>query len=167
VDARLLVEGDFLRAAHFRERDLTLVISQVQMEELTDKNNKKKNKGTVSFSNTAKRWVCNRTNLTCMIAMFGVETAGWLGKRVTLYMAPFKDPDTKEEIGCIRVRGSPDLQAEKTVEIKLPRRKPFTMKLQRTAVGQQRPAPTPPQAEQPLVTDPPADTAPEADQFLG
>lgn len=161
MDARLLLESEFLKAANFRERDLTFVVKDVQLEELEDKNGKKKRKGTITFQNTAKRWVVNRTNLTCLIALWGVETAKWAGQRVTLYMAPFKDPDTKEEIGCIRVRGSPDLQAEKAVEIKLPRRKPFTMKLVRTQLnGARQVAPTPPPAAPvpPVVSqEPPPD----------
>jgi hypothetical protein len=53
--------------------------------------------------------------------MFGADIPNWIGKRVTFFPSEWNGEP------CIRVHGSPDIDKEFTVEIKLPRRKPFTM----------------------------------------
>jgi hypothetical protein len=53
--------------------------------------------------------------------MFGRETNGWLGRKVTLYRMMMKDPfggDDAPEIGAIRVRGSPEIDKPMTAEVK-------------------------------------------------
>jgi hypothetical protein len=70
-----------------------------------------------------------KTNGICLREMFGVQLAEWVGKRVTIF------PDTWNGEPAIRVWGSPDIAADRDVQITLPRRKPFKKTLRRVELG--------------------------------
>ena len=148
MDFDKLYPSRFLKAGEFAGRDVTLTVSAVRLEELEGQKGKQM-KAIVSFSETKKELVLNRTNGLCIRAMFGRETDAWVGKRVTLYPAPIDFGDTNI---AIRVRGSPDLPAPLAFELKLPKKKPAQVTLQKTATaqpkqaarGKTKPTPTPP-----------------------
>jgi hypothetical protein len=114
-----LYPGRFLKAGEFLGKKVTLTITDVDLEELVGEDGKPKLKATVAFKETEKMLVACKTNGFCLKEMFGAEIAGWIGKRVTLF------PDTWNGEPCIRVWGSPDIEADKVVTIQLPRRRPF------------------------------------------
>jgi len=134
-----MLVGSFLKAASFGVGEIpqqpTYTIKNVVLEKLEsvsmmagdDGAGKLKTKGVLYFKEVETGLVLNRTNCECIAAMFGVETNDWIDKRVTLYAASVR-VGAKTDIG-IRVKGSPDLSQEVTVEVKLPRRKPVPMKL--------------------------------------
>lgn len=130
MNARALIRGDHLAAVEFDGRTPTFTITGVRPIEFEDDDHKKRRTGIVTFKETDRSWVLNRTNLECLVSMWGTETDNWTGKRVQLY-AEMVRVGNKTEPG-IRVKGSPDLQAPVDVVIKLPRRKPFTMQIQIT-----------------------------------
>jgi len=66
-----------------------------------------------------------KTNGLCLKAMFGDRLQNWVGKRVTLFPGEWNGEP------CIRVWGSPDIPADISVDIRLPRRKPFRMTMHR------------------------------------
>lgn len=144
MDVSLLFPSRFIKSAEFQGRDVTLTIAAVVLEDLESSDGATKRKGIVGFRETDKGWVLNRTNASCLAGMFGKETDQWIGKRVTLYPAVHKDSFTGEVGTAIRVRGSPDLTADKRVEIRLPRKKPTTVTLKATGKQQQSPPPTEP-----------------------
>lgn len=117
-----------MKAGEFKGRDVTLTISSVALEELEGSKGKQV-KGIVGFKGTQKQWVLNKTNGLCLRGMFGRNTDDWIGKRVTLYPAAiqFEDADI-----CIRVRGSPDIAETMQLEIRLARKKPRAMTMQKT-----------------------------------
>lgn len=135
MDVALLHPSRFIKSQEFLGKDVTFTITAVHLEELEDENNQKIDKGVISLKETKKRWIINRTNSDCMKGMFGRETKEWIGKRVTLFPAPFYNNFTKEHTTAIRVRGSPDLKEATTVTIALPRKKPVQMKMAKTAPG--------------------------------
>jgi hypothetical protein len=47
----------------------------------------------IYFAETKKGWILNKTNIKCLIALFGTETDDWLGKQVTVY------PEKNEHVG--------------------------------------------------------------------
>lgn len=144
MDFELLFPGRFIKSAQFNGRDVTMTIKAVVLEELEGIRGKQQ-KGIVSFEERPLQWVLNRTNASALKAMFGRETNGWVGKRVTLYPAPFRDLATDEETTAIRVRGSPDLKVDLTFELALPRKKPVQVKLARTGSKPSgKPTPPPP-----------------------
>jgi hypothetical protein len=134
MDYERLFPGRFLKAALLDGKDWTVTIAKVRLEEMEKDDGGKEVKGIVGFSDAKKEWVLNRTNATCLAAMFGRDTDGWIGKRVTLFpttTGPKHDP-------CIRVRGSPDIERDVIAEVKLPRRKAQRMTLKRTGAPTQQ-----------------------------
>jgi hypothetical protein len=158
MDYALLFPGRFLKSVEFKGRDVTLKIAKVYTEEMEDKKGLKV-KGIVKFEGTKKELVLNRTNAECIKAMFGRETDGWVGKRVTFWPAPYHDNTTGEDTTAIRVRGSPDIAADMVTVIALPQKKPVEMRLKKT--GQKNTAK--PTAKQAAPTPPPPSSEPQAE----
>lgn len=128
VDWDELYPGRFLKAADLKGKKVTLKISGVKLEELIgDKG--PQIKGLISFERTDKQLALNKTNGICLKDMFGKKVQEWIGKRVTLF------PTTHNEDDCIRVWGSPDIKADKSVAISLPRKRPFQMTMHRTGAS--------------------------------
>jgi hypothetical protein len=126
MDADKLIQGRFLKAADFDGKPWTTPpIASVKLEKL-EGNTGPRVRGVLYFESFEKGWVVNRTNLECLKAMFGRETDDWIGKRVTLHPVVWSGEDL-----AIRVKGSPDIERPVTVEVKLPRKKPFTMQMQK------------------------------------
>ena len=130
MDYRALFKGEYISAAEFGDRRPTMTIAKVELCKLEQEDGRQKDKGIIRFRETDRGWVLNRTNAECIAAMFGRETNDWVGKRVTLFSTPVKFGG-KTEPG-IRVKGSPDIAADVTVSIKLPRKKPQPMVLEVT-----------------------------------
>lgn len=120
--------GRFVKAADFRGLDVTYTVKAVQLDKL-EGNKGVQTKGILSFHETEKQLALNKTNGLCIKSMFGAQTDAWVGKRVTFYPANIQFEDTDI---AVRVRGSPDIAAQITFELKLPRKKPKTTVLQKT-----------------------------------
>ena len=149
-----------MKSAEFKGRDVTLTISSLKLEDLAVEGGGTKAKPIIGFAERPKLWVLNRTNSECLKAMFGRETDNWLGKRVTLFPAPFTDPFTGEQGTAIRVRGSPDIEKDMTIEIHLPRKKPMRAKMIKTGPAKNGAAPPTPPEPPPPFDD--SDMPPEA-----
>ncbi len=147
MDVALLFQSRFLKSQEFKGKEVTLKIAGVHLEDLATEGPKvkgqapTKRKGLMSFVDTEKLWVINRTNADCLKAMFGRDTDKWIGRRVTLYPAPFENRLTGETTTCIRVLGSPDIAAPVNALVALPLRKPITMRMARTDPKKSTPLP--------------------------
>jgi hypothetical protein len=119
-----LYPGRFIKAAELLGKKPSLTMTDIDLEEL-EGDDGKKTKCIITFKETAKKLVACKTNGLCIKAMFGKELKEWLGKRVTIM------EDVWNGEPCIRVWGSPDIQADIDVEIALPRRRPFKRVLRR------------------------------------
>ena len=126
VDYDQLFPGRFMKAGEFQGKDVTLTVSDIELEELPQEKGGDKPRGILSFRETKKKLVLNRTNGECIKGMFGRNPQEWIGKRVTLFPSEWNGEP------CIRVKGSPELAAPMAVEVKLPKRKPITMNMQVT-----------------------------------
>jgi hypothetical protein len=122
-----LYPGRFIKAALFKGAKPTLTIKDVDVEELIGDDSKPKQKAILSFKERPMQHVRCKTNGLCLKAMFGATLSDWIGKRVTLFAGQWNGDE------AIRVWGSPDITREMTVEIALPRRKPFKMVLHPTS----------------------------------
>lgn len=144
LDYDQLFPGRFIKSGEFQGRDVTLTIKGIRLEELPQDKGGERAKGIVAFEGTKKEWVLNRTNGECLKAMWGRDTGEWIGKRVTLFPAPFQSSfgDATTDT-CIRVRGSPDLTADMRIEIRLPRKKPIQVTMRATGKQAVKPAPKP------------------------
>ena len=139
MDYRAMFKGDYISAVEFAGRRPTFTIDQIRLVPLPDeKTGRDKDKGVVFFRESPRGWVLCKTNAICLAGMFGPQTGGWTGKRVTLYACEVQFG--REKVPGIRVFGSPDLERPVRVEVKLPRKKPFVMTMQCTG-RQQDPQP--------------------------
>lgn len=128
VDWDDLYPGRFLKAGQLHGKKVTLTIASVDVDELeSDKG--KKVKGVVTFKETTFQLALNRTNGLCLKAMFGRKLSDWPGKRCTLFASQWNGEE------CIRVWGSPDLAADETISVQLPRRAPIPMTLHKVEAG--------------------------------
>ncbi len=145
-----LYPGRFVKAGDLKGRDVTVTIAKVHVEEL--EGTKKQNKGILSFKETPKELVLNRTNGECIKAMFGRKLADWVGKRITLY--PAKIESDMADL-AIRVRGSPDLAEDVTFMLALARKRPRETTLKKTGAktnGKAAPPPEPePEEREPII----------------
>ena len=135
LDYDELFPGRFLKAGEFQGRDVTLTIDSIATESLPQDKGGERVRGIISFKETPKKLVLNRTNGECLKAMWGRTTDEWIGHRVTLYPAEYQGDV------AIRVKGSPDLSEVLDVELKLPRKKPYMLKLIPTGKKGAKPAP--------------------------
>lgn len=120
VDWDELYPGRFIKAVDLKGKKVTLKIAGVKLEELIgDKG--PQIKGLISFEGKDKQLALNKTNGICLKEMFGKKLAEWNGKRVTLFPTTYNDDD------CIRIWGSPDIEADKELMVALPRKRPFKM----------------------------------------
>ena len=151
MNADALLSGQYLKAAEFDGTILptspTWTIARIEIEELPDlkKPDATKRKGVIYFRDVERGWVMNRTNVECLKALFGADTAGWIGKRVTLCTEPTRTGDG------IRVHGSPDIERDVTATWKVPKKAAQTKRMVPTgrkpdAAPQRQPAPADPTA---------------------
>lgn len=85
--------GDFLKAADLKGKEVKLTISGIGMELLgAGDSGEQKKKPVLSFKQTDKRLVLNKTNATILATSYGDDTDGWINQTITLYPArvPFK-----------------------------------------------------------------------------
>jgi hypothetical protein len=90
MDYDQLFPGRFLKSGELNGKDVTLTIDSIKLEEMEDQKGKRM-KPIIAFRERKKEWVLNRTNAECLKAMWGRDTNDWLGKRVTLWPAPYTD----------------------------------------------------------------------------
>lgn len=147
VDWDELYPGRFIKVGELKGKQVTLKISDVDLEELVgDKG--AQTKGVISFEKTPKKLALNKTNGLCLREMFGKKLSEWIGKRITLFPSQWNGED------CIRIFGSPDIAADKEITIALPRKRPFAMTMHKTGPSvKAAPAPASPQPDEP-PTDP-------------
>lgn len=131
-----LYPGRFLKAGNFNGQKVTLTIKDYDLETLEGDNGEKKAKAIIHFEETPRSLVACKTNGLCLKAMFGADLTQWVGKKVCLYPAEWNGEP------AIRVWGSPVIANDIDVEIKLPRRKPFQMRMRKTSGDQKQSAPT-------------------------
>lgn len=138
-----LFPGRFMKAADFKGKKVTMTIDAVDLERIEGEKGEE-TKGIISFrgrdgEKVDKQWVINRTNATCLMNLFGRAPQNWVGKRVTLYAMPISltmNPDVSE---CIRVWGSPDIDADRTISVRLPRKKAQQMTMHKVVLKGENP----------------------------
>lgn len=131
IDFDELFPGRFIKAGEFKGKDVTLTIDAIHLEDLPQDKGGEKTRGIISFRESKKQWVLNRTNAECLKAMWGRDTKEWIAKRVTLFPTMVQVGRGKEL--AVRVKGSPMLTEPLDFEITLPRKKPVAYRLLPTA----------------------------------
>jgi len=113
----------------------TLTIKDYDLEALPDDDGVDKPAGILTFVETPMQFKLNKTNGDCLKAMFGKVLKAWIGKRVSWCIERDRDPGGAKGAMCdaVRVLGSPDIDGDMSVTIKLPKRKPKERRLVKTA----------------------------------
>lgn len=128
--------GEYITAAELVGKMPTLTINKVTLEKVEslkggddDAGGKMKDKIVIYFaeSKSGRGWLLNRTNAEAIKELWGRETDGWLGHKITLFTQQVK-VGKKMEPG-IRVKGSPELTEPRGFELKLPRKKAILVTL--------------------------------------
>jgi hypothetical protein len=111
--AELMFPGNFVAAVELKGRDATVTISAVEKADLPREGSSKKDVCPVlSFAETPKKMVLNKTNASTIVGLYGSQAKEWVGKRITLY--PTTTKFGGEIVDCIRVR--PDAPPEKSTK---------------------------------------------------
>lgn len=104
TDYRAMFDRDYIGAWDLGGQDVTVRITKVQAGELIAQGGRKSKKPLCWFEGKEKGFVFNKTNAKIVAAMYGNDTAAWIGKRITLY--PTTTQMGGETVDCIRVRPS-------------------------------------------------------------
>lgn len=116
-----LYPGRFLKAGLLAENEKrVLTITRIDTDELEGEKGLKV-KGVISFEGEPMQLALNKTNGICLREMFGRVPWKWEGKRIALFASEWGGEP------CIRIWGSPDIEADLEVEVQLPKRRPFKM----------------------------------------
>lgn len=101
ADYRSMFDRKHVGAWDLEGKDVTVRIVRVAAETLKNKAGENK-KPVVYFEGTDKGFALNKTNAKVIAAMYGNDTAAWVGKLITLY--PTQVSFGPETIDAIRVR---------------------------------------------------------------
>lgn len=133
MDYRAAFTGRYLAAPDLRGRAATVVIERVDLQPVEDEQGNARDRLIVGLVGKKKAWVLNRTNAELIAAMFGPDTDEWIGHAVTIRAE--KVQFGRERVDGLRVQGSPELPADREVEVKLPKKRPQKVTLRRTTTG--------------------------------
>jgi hypothetical protein len=122
-----LFPGRFLKAGEV-EHSPVYTIKAVYKDAIENDKGREEPKGVIAFEETAQEIVLNKTNGTCIRAMFGDAVADWVGKRIQLVKG--SDKFGKETVAAVRIGGSLDIDHDINVNVTYRRRKAkdFVMK---------------------------------------
>lgn len=101
ADYRAMFDRDYIGSWDL-PGDVVVTISEVKAGEVVGNGGRKAKKPIVRFEGKEKALLCNKTNAKTIAALYGNDTANWVGKRITLY--PTKTQMGGEEVDAIRVR---------------------------------------------------------------
>lgn len=81
MDANELIESKYVKASNLKGKPQTVTIREFAQEEIGQD---KQLKGVLYFEGKEKGLVLNKTKITELMTMFGAETDGWIGQKITL-----------------------------------------------------------------------------------
>jgi hypothetical protein len=93
-----LFPSNYLKAADLQGREVEVIMDRVAMEDIGGDH-----KAVLYFQHKEKGVVLNKTNSTNIASIYGPETDGWNGRKVTLYSAWVDFQGRSVE--AIRIRG--------------------------------------------------------------
>lgn len=104
-DYRGMFQSDYLGAWDLPAgKDVVVTIAAISVEQLTNSRGKKEQKPVLTFDGKKKGVVMNKTNCKTIAALYGNDTAQWIGKRIALYATQTQFGN--DTVDCIRVRGA-------------------------------------------------------------
>jgi len=115
LDYRAMFDGKYLGAWNLvdkdgNKRDCIVTIASVKAEKVVMEGGVSNKKPVLTFEGKDLPMVCCKTNAKTIAAMYGNDTAAWIGKRITLYSTTTQVGGQEKD--CIRVRPTPPSQKE-------------------------------------------------------
>ncbi len=106
-----LFPSKWVKSSDIGSTPRTAIISRIDFELIGHEQEKK---AVLSFQNTTKRMILNRTNAQILASLYGKEVMSWIGKRITLYCAEVQFRGTTTLAVRIKeeVPGSPKVENE-------------------------------------------------------
>ncbi len=101
ADFRTMYDSEWLHEYDLKADEVTVEITAVEAGELKTQGGKKK-QPVVRFKGAEKALALNKTNGKSIAALYGVDTADWIGKRVTLFRSTTEMAG--ETVRCIRIK---------------------------------------------------------------
>ncbi len=98
-----LTERDYIFAFDLQGKDVVVTITKVIGGTLVGEGGRKTKKPVAYFEGKEKGLALNSTNCKLIAAMYGNDTDGWIGKKITLYPTTTSF-GSQSDIECIRVR---------------------------------------------------------------
>ena len=100
MDVSAMFPGNYLKEADLKAREILVTMKDIKHEEVGPR---KDPKYVLYFNESDRGLVLNKTNATNISNIYGVETAGWMGKQIILFPAT---TDFQGQVTpCIRVKG--------------------------------------------------------------
>jgi hypothetical protein len=140
--------SNFLKADDLQGRPAIVTIETAELEEIGQGRDKEQ-KLILGFRGKSKKLVCNKTNANTIAKLYGDDTDGWIGQRITIM--PREVEFQGEMVLAIRV----SLQAPGAAAAPAPR--PAAAAPAPRPAAAPRPAPAPAPAPEPEPEQPPFD----------
>ena len=105
LDGKLMFPTQYLASEEFLDKDVTLVIKDVKIDNLQMSDGGAEDKPVLVFEKTDKKLVLNKTNAITIANLHGSEARDWAGKSITLY--PTECQAFGHTVDCIRIRSNP------------------------------------------------------------
>ena len=106
MDLNDVYTGSSLKAQDLKGQEVTVTISEWQVVEFDESK-----KIVLSFKESERTLVCNKTNGSTIGDLHGTKLDGWVGKRITLM--PAQTDWAGKQVPCIRVKLTPPADAER------------------------------------------------------
>jgi hypothetical protein len=117
MDYRSMFDTRYLGAWDLDGADRTLRIARVLAETLPPQGHRPaQKKAVVYLEGAAKPLLCNKTNARAIAALYGNDTAKWVGELVTLYAT--QTDMAGETVDCIRVRPAVPRERPRSLELR-------------------------------------------------
>ena len=100
MDVGDIFSGSSLKASDLQGRDVTVTVKGFEIKEFDDGK-----KLSLSFMESDKELICNKTNANTIAGLYGGAIEGWVGKRITLF--PTQTDYAGQQVACIRVKLNP------------------------------------------------------------
>lgn len=102
-------KSQYLRTADLKGQERTFTIDSVVLEEiLSPDGGDSEEKPVVSFRDHSQRMILNSTNWDAIAEIYGDETDGWVGQRVTIY--PTTTQFGSRRVECMRIKAPKALE---------------------------------------------------------
>lgn len=109
MNFRKLYPSKYLAEHDLCGQDVVVTIREVLLEKIEGPNSNGEPKGVVYFYEHPKGMILNRVNGNRIVGLYGEDTDGWVGGRITLY--PSETDFQGDTVPCIRVRKEPPANA--------------------------------------------------------